>query len=262
MSRADALGATSSWVEITNTAGGAGDDPVVGADGEIGAVAEAIADHLRTAVAVVVRGLGVGDDHRRLEAVGRLLGTPSTNDVASPRSPVVHKVEPTRRPKIDGRGQPILSTTSQTFPCHSDDFLYRNPADLVLLQCVRAAACGGGRTLLAPAAEIVRLLPDATLDLMRAPVWPTEDGHDALLRGSGDDARLRYSVTKLNEGALPQPLVAARTEIEAAVAEATRALRLDPGDLIVIDNARTLHGRTSMRPRSGRLFYRMRVFTP
>lgn len=245
-------GAGQPWLETIDEAG-------AGADVDV--IAEEVAAHLRTAVAVVVRGFAEAHDHQRLEAVGWALGRPSTNDVASPQSPFVHRVEPTRRPKLDGRGQPILSTTTQTFPCHSDDFLYRDASDLVLLQCVRPAACGGGRTLLAPAKQILRQLPDETLRLMRAPVWPIERGHDALLRGTGDDIHLRYSAPKLDEGVLPDALMAARRQIEGAIAEATTALTLAAGDLIVVDNARSLHGRTSMQPRSGRLFFRMRVFT-
>ncbi|MBJ7470017.1 MAG: TauD/TfdA family dioxygenase [Solirubrobacteraceae bacterium] len=210
--------------------------------------------------AVLVRQFALSGDHRRLEALGRRLGTPSTNDVPNPQSPVVHRVEPMQVPERDRRGNPVLSTTTHTFPCHSDEFFSVTPADVIFLQCVRPASCGGGRTLIAPAREVTRRLSARTLEQLRAQVWPSEAGPSALLAGDAGDPRLRYNAGVLSRVKLSPELRATRDELHRAVERATAEIALGAGDLLIVDNTRVLHGRTSMKPGSRRLFLRMRAY--
>lgn len=214
---------------------------------------------LETSVAVLVEGFAPDGGHARLEALGRAIGAPSTHDVTNPESPFVHRVEPLSAPERDARGRLILSTTPRTFPCHSDEFFSSDPADLIFLQCVRPASCGGGRTLIAPARTITTQLSVRTLELMRAHRWPAPDEPAALLFGDAHDPCLRYHSAVLARAQMPWRQRIARRQLRAAVGRSTFELTLGAGDLLIVDNLRALHGRTSMQDDSGRLLLRMRV---
>ncbi|MFC6082589.1 TauD/TfdA family dioxygenase [Sphaerisporangium aureirubrum] len=139
---------------------------------------------------------------------------------------------------------------------HTDAQYHSRPEDVVCLFVVRPAA-DGGDTMLLTARDVVATLGrdpagEVALERLAQPVWtwtPPDvfTGKAAaavppmpVLPGDGT-VRWRRD----NLGPLRPPHAHAATVLESGLrrAPATR-LRQHPGDVIVIDNHRTLHGRT------------------
>ncbi|WP_433393080.1 TauD/TfdA family dioxygenase [Micromonospora sp. KLBMP9576] len=81
----------------------------------------------------------------------------------------------------------------------------------------------------------------------------------AVLEGDGEDPDVRVDFTSTS--ALDPRAAAAIDEFGQAVRSVCRTVELLPGDLVVVDNRITLHGRTSFRPRyDGRDRWLQRAF--
>lgn len=128
----------------------------------------------------------------------------------------------------------------------------------MLLLCLRADhdRTAGLRT--ACLREVLPLLPEATRDALFAPEFilrpPPSFGVDdtardpqPLLFGAVDDPDMRMAQIATTP-ATPRA-EAALAELAHAFDTAARTTRLTPGDMAVIDNRVTVHGRTPFRPR-------------
>jgi alpha-ketoglutarate-dependent taurine dioxygenase len=176
----------------------------------------------------------------------------------------VHRVEAAGGTVHDASGTAMLSTTTDAFDLHTDEAYLPAPARYLLLHCWRADEAGG-----------VNLLADIASVLPRLDPWAAEACHRVTFRWSALDApiltpvpgrawpRVRFnrkarvdrcagSAASDKERYLPETfLIAARA---AAV-----ACPLAPGDCLITDNWRVLHGRTGFGPQSPRLLKRVRV---
>jgi len=176
----------------------------------------------------------------------------------------VHRVEAAGGVVHDASGNAMLSTTAEAFDLHTDEAYLPAPARYLLLHCWRADEAGGANLLADVATVLPRLDPWAAEACFRvtfrwsaveAPIlaplpgraWPKVRFN---VRARAD--RCAGTAVSDKERYLPEAfLIAAR---EAAV-----ACPLAPGDCLITDNWRVLHGRTGFGPDSRRLLKRVRV---
>ena len=162
-----------------------------------------------------------------------------------------------------------LAYTSIELLAHSDE-PYRQPVPgIQMLHCIRNEAPGGDSTLvdgLAAANALLAEHPDWHAALVETEVeWRYDMGTDTVV-GRGHileyDRHGRYTQIRLNTK-LDEPIVRAGVDLNAFyagrrwLAEWTNdpahqvTFRLEPGDIMFMDNHRALHGRTAFDPSRG-----------
>ncbi|WP_336215016.1 TauD/TfdA family dioxygenase [Nonomuraea sp. LPB2021202275-12-8] len=217
---------------------------------------------------LVIRGLpGEGGAHT-LARLAKSLGRVDSTDVTAPDegNRLVHAVQARDEPIRDDHGFPILSTTNADFPCHTDDYFEANPSDLVILQCVHQASAGGD-SLAATVDDIIAHLDSATLDLLARPLFPSHFGLVPILQEHATEWRIRYNRVEIERSAqrltVPVQLecVGALDRLDRAIEQVKTRIALTPGDCLILDNHRVVHGRTAFERGSKRLFRRVKVYT-
>lgn len=208
---------------------------------------------------------GRGDEGAAL-AIASAFGVPSSRDGGT----AVRRVAPA--PLGDGT---TFSSWRGAAGLHTDSQYHSVPEPLVCMFVVRPAASGGLTRLLsaddAIAAVAGRPDGDELLALLAQPIWrwrmpqefaadptrPQDSPPTAVLDGEGT---IRWRSDNLAPG-LPAAQRAAAHVVGRCFDEAAGAiaLRLDAGDLVIVDNRRVLHGRTWFAD-SRRLLLRVRLW--
>lgn len=141
---------------------------------------------------------------------------------------------------------------------HNENAFHRHEPDYVLLLCLRADhdRTAGLRT--ACLREVLPLLSGASREALFAPEFvtapppsfPSENGArppQPLLTGASDDPDIRMATIATT--ALTARAQTALADFGEACNAVAHTARLLPGDLAVIDNRVTVHGRTAFHPR-------------
>jgi alpha-ketoglutarate-dependent taurine dioxygenase len=235
-------------------------------------LAEAVRAGIREVGAAVVRGVDVRHDEALLGVVA-LAGTPS--DVGNGGG-FIYDVTP--RPEGE---QVDVSSTDRRFPLHTDSTFLRAPHDVIALGCLAAPINGGGESHLMNvdvALAHIRARPggDDVVAALGEPAYPflvDVDGERVIaqlpiLRHDHVPVTVRYRddiIAKAGEAvsiALSARHSAALHTFEAALGDvslhAVRALR--PGDVLIVDNRRMLHGRTAITTGGHRVMRRIKAF--
>ncbi len=158
--------------------------------------------------------------------------------------------------------QQSISSKMRLFD-HVEMAFTRNRADYVLLLCLRQDHDGVAGTTLSSVDAILPQLDPATIAILREPRFKTTvDG--SFLRGTGRNDPIWIGPISVMSGSHEIPRLRADfAETKGLDDEAQEALdvlcdvaaqvavsiALTPGDLLVIDNHRAFHGRTSFAPR-------------
>jgi alpha-ketoglutarate-dependent taurine dioxygenase len=213
-------------------------------------------DLLATRGWAVVPSAGFSDGHTAdpgaVRAIAQRFGVPSSRDGGIDIWPV--------RP-VSRSATETFSRRAGTALLHTDAAYRPDPEPLFALFCVRPAADGGATRLLAATDALAGLDPRVARELRR-PVWrwvpPAVFGGGPgeprpVLSGGG--ARWRYDNLLASE---PRMAVAAafRDHIEAHRRVATLMLPAD--SVLICDNQRVLHGRTTFTD-AARLLLRVRL---
>lgn len=179
-----------------------------------------------------------------LEAV-RGWGIPSRRDGGSDVWPI--------RPRLLDQSA-TFSVRNGAAGLHTDAQYHQKPEDLVVICCVRPADSGGESTLLglSDVWEAIRTQRDSgdLVRWLRAPVW----GFEVPLEFGGGDGAARVPVLGESTIRWRRDNLRAERDVPAEqIADAFAAacessprkvvLPLGPGDAIVMDNRRVLHGR-------------------
>ncbi|MFD4658758.1 TauD/TfdA family dioxygenase [Kitasatospora sp. NPDC058444] len=144
---------------------------------------------------------------------------------------------------------------------HSENGFHPHPPDYVVFLCLRADHDGIAGMRVAGIRQALPLLTPAGREALFAPEFltapPPSFGPDAtseaqaeprpVLSGAAEDPDIRMA--QLVTTPLTPRATAALAEFGRACEATARTLRLTPGDLVVIDNRVTVHGRTAFRPR-------------
>ena len=219
--------------------------------------------------AVLIRNFGTGETNERLIKLAYSLGKPH-GGYSLPDHPLedglVFRVEVRGEGVMDPSGAVIYSTTCADIPCHTDGVNKPMPYDLALLHCIRQDA-SGGETVLVQLEEVIERLPPDALGLLREEGYPFAFGRAPIIAGEGKQMWIRYNAQETAYyGEAGAPLSPqhrhALAQLEAALAEpaAQERFHLSPGECLVIDNRRVLHGRSACPKGGRRLLKRIRLY--
>jgi alpha-ketoglutarate-dependent taurine dioxygenase len=129
------------------------------------------------------------------------------------------------------------------FPFHTDTAYWRDPASLLFLYCVDPGA-GSRQTLISDAWSWA--LPAAEQSLLRRSLWRVDRKHGTFLTRLASRTHaglnLRYDAHCMK--AIGSASVAAAAVIQERAAPHAVAVTWATGDMLIIDNRRTLHART------------------
>jgi L-asparagine oxygenase len=150
------------------------------------------------------------------------------------------------------------NTGSALLTFHNENAFHQHEPDYVMLLCLRAdhERTAGLRT--ACIREVLPLLTEATRETLFAPEFitapPPSFGTDnttsapqPLLFGAAEDPDMRMA--QIATVPLTPRAETALAELAQAFNAAAHTVRLTPGDLAILDNRVTVHGRTAFRPR-------------
>ncbi|MFE9913093.1 TauD/TfdA family dioxygenase [Streptomyces clavifer] len=145
---------------------------------------------------------------------------------------------------------------------HTENGFHPHPPDYVIFLCLRADHDQVAGMRVAGIRQALPLLTPDSREALFAPEFittpPPSFGPDAatseqgveprpVLSGAIDDPDIRMA--QLVTTPLTPRATAALTEFGRAFEATARTLRLTPGDLVIIDNRVTVHGRTAFQPR-------------
>lgn len=221
---------------------------------------------------------GSGDEELRARLLWfcRAIGHPTATDVVERQ--VIWEVTP--RKNVTVNHSPTITEHNEKAELHTDSSYKTEPEDLVVFLMVRSAK-RGGESYFVSGEQIVEMMSKSEKDklfltlLQRTPVpfrVPTsftkerrDDVPEWVLAPVLSDQRIRFRYDSIIEG-LDCAKEIAEAEVKPAIvrfrelAEALRPTRyqLNNGELIVIDNRFTLHGRTAFEE-STRLMLRVRL---
>jgi alpha-ketoglutarate-dependent taurine dioxygenase len=214
---------------------------------------------------MVVPEVDTGHDNVALLACANTLGSISRRALPHRSGLVerdgVQRVEALASPPADQFGKPLLSGHHAAFPLHSDESFAAQPCRYVLLHCWRADPAGAGASLLATRERIEAAVDDDTRQALQSlrfdyPFGPATTLSPGLLRYNRSEIE---SLLQRQELPLPRATRTWLDRFDAVFESAAESLVLAPGDLLLIDNHRTLHGRTAFAAGSPRLLKRVRV---
>jgi hypothetical protein len=168
----------------------------------------------------------------------------------------------------DSRDVILYSTTSSGFPSHTDGSGKPNPYDVVLLYCVRQDI-EGGESILITLDEVLKYLKTQTITTLRKTNFPVPFGMASLISGDKPNMWIRYNAEELSfYSRLRQReftenqknALADLAEVISDLESKQPKVRLAPGQCLVIDNKRSLHGRTAFSSNGDRLLKRVRLY--
>jgi L-asparagine oxygenase len=159
---------------------------------------------------------------------------------------------------VPGRESFSGNAGSALLTFHNENAFHQHEPDYVLLLCLRADHDRIAGLRAACLREVLPLLSQATLRALFSPEFitapPPSFGADGAKRapqpvlfGAPEDPDVRMATIATR--AVTERAAAALVDFGAACDDAARTLVLAPGDMAVLDNRVTAHGRTAFRPR-------------
>lgn len=174
---------------------------------------------------------------------------------------VVHRVESLETALIDRHGKEVLSTTSQEFRLHTDEFFSNRPADVVGLHCIRQSL-EGGESVFADVDEIVRSLHSEPICVLSQMQFPMGESFGPVLWREGARWCARYNPYELERhesgSLLTRAQIVALKAFEVRAVQSSVKLVLEKDECVFWRNPEILHGRTSFADRR-RLLKRVRL---
>jgi len=220
---------------------------------------------------VLIQNFGAGESNELLINLATSLGRPFTQCGLAGHpleDKMVFRVECCGDGIPDSRDVILYSTTHLGFPSHTDGSGKPNPYDVVLLYCVRQDTAGG-ESILITLDELLQSLKPESITTLRRKIFPVPYGTAPVISGEASDLRIRYNAEELsfyarlhrfefkeNQRRALADLAAAISVLEVKQPK----VRISPGQCLVIDNKRALHGRTPFSQGSNRLLKRIRVY--
>jgi Taurine catabolism dioxygenase TauD, TfdA family len=215
---------------------------------------------------VTVLGLPTDSAGNSLIRLASSLGKLSLGDVTAPDqgNPYVHNIQARAKPLRDSRGV-ILSTTSERFPCHTDDYFEERPSDLVFQHCIQPAITGGD-SVVATLSDILDVLPAEASNALMLSIFPSPFGLIPILELNNQSWTIRYNRIQMERAASKLDMIfsaevhAAIDQLDDAIAQTQRKLKLWAGDCLVLNNRTVVHGRTAFPQDSDRLLKRVKAY--
>ncbi|OUS27739.1 hypothetical protein A9Q98_09035 [Thalassotalea sp. 42_200_T64] len=147
---------------------------------------------------------------------------------------------------------------------HTDSSYMDNPHAILAFQCI-VADPNGGETILMAIDDIIDNISDTNKKLLSAKVFPFAKNKSSILaKDEYGEWNIRFYKTQLEQSlekpALAQKYLDAIGELEASIADEKHHFRtkMQPGDMILVNNLKALHGRSNIEAESPRVIYRVR----
>ena len=220
---------------------------------------------------VLITNFGNGESNKPLIDLATSLGRPHIQ-CGLPTHPVedkiVFRVECCGEGIRDSRNVLLYSTTHLGFPSHTDGSGKPIPYDVVLLYCVRQDQDGGKSTVVTLDDLMISLKPQS-IETLRTKSFPVPFGIAPVISGDGSDLWIRYNAEELSFYArlrrfeLTENQKNALADLAGSISSLEvkqPGVQISPGQCLVIDNKRALHGRTSFSPAGNRLLKRVRLY--
>jgi hypothetical protein len=202
---------------------------------------------------VLLGGLLFDEGNRLFVAINRAFGELVAPPYQKPRAQLVHYIQPST-------DIASLRGGSETERLHTDTADWETPVDLISMMCVRADHLGGGRSRILDVetvrGEVKCRLGRQTLELLEtemvpwrlAPYWGGGVKWRTVLTKSSMCWR-RYTIDLALEShgiRLSDTMSAALDAFEDVIASTARTVDflMREGELLFVDNARTVHART------------------
>ncbi len=220
----------------------------------------------------VVSGFPALDDANHFKSLARAVRVVASRTTGRPILEDAHvsftrvRVNTSVDPSGPNSDATRYSRTYQSLALHSDSSYLALPHELIAFQCITSDPAGGDSVLM-PIDDLLQKLDTATLDRLRAPVYPFGKGVYSILSGEPSDTRIRYYQAQLTQ-TQERTAVTLSTEHQDAISvlnttlaevDPAHQLRLTPGQIVFINNQKVLHGRTALSADSPRLIYRVRL---
>jgi L-asparagine oxygenase len=188
-----------------------------------------------------------------LLTVGRLLGQP-VGYLPENNGNVVQNIVPTR----EGADRQVSTSSSVNLAWHTEAAFHPHRPRFLLLFCLRGDPAA--RTTLCSVREVVDSLPLRTRALLASPLFRTR-ADESYVRAS---ARPLGRLTPVLGGDMSRPTLVfdadlmvgqsraaqeALDQLVAAIEASHTSVVLTPGDLLVVDNTVSVHGRSPFTPR-------------
>lgn len=158
-----------------------------------------------------------------------------------------------------------FSRTNQALAPHTDSSYLADPHELVAFHMIETGD-GGGETTIVPVEALLEVLLAKTQARLRDAIYPFGRGVQPILFGTDDRPRIRYYRAQIDSALADGATLEtegrdAIADLDARLAEMETALtfRLEPGDILLLNNKMALHGRSGFDPASPRLLHRLRT---
>ncbi|MFE9632765.1 TauD/TfdA family dioxygenase [Streptomyces sp. NPDC006463] len=159
---------------------------------------------------------------------------------------------------VPGREEFQGNAGSVLLTFHNENAFHPHRPDFVMLLCLRADPDGLAGLRTSCVREVLPLMDEQTRAALHRPEFRTApppsfgaaDGPaepHAVLTGAYEDPDLRVDMAATEP--LTERAAAALVELQLLFERTARTARLEPGDLAVVDNRITVHGRTAFSPR-------------
>jgi alpha-ketoglutarate-dependent taurine dioxygenase len=225
-----------------------------------------IVNELRRSGAVIVSDLPDEPHERALLALAQAIGTVRKQALlGASKGTYVFPIHVRQIPLKTPLGRDVASHSNGYFDWHTDEFFTLDPADIVLLHCVRPDRDGGGASLLCHIDDVTRKLKSDQLKKLQQPIYPHARGQANILQRQDGGWLIRYNRMLIQEEAGKQQKTihpeaqCALSALDAAIECSRKEIALSAGDCLIVDNLRVLHGRRAFNPKSTRLLKRVRV---
>jgi alpha-ketoglutarate-dependent taurine dioxygenase len=165
----------------------------------------------------------------------------------------VHEVTPTHEVLKDERGVAVRSTTTWPIPMHTDGYNAEVPPRVAILQVVRAGR--GGATTLCGVDESIAELEASSVRRLSEPIFPYTGGFTPILTRPQGHWMIRFNSYEIEEHlrrqhnsslVTPEHMSAFSELVDVLAARELlpgHLIHLQAGDVLLLNNARTLHGR-------------------
>ena len=205
-----------------------------------------------------------------LLAVAQLFGEPYAYK-AEKRGRLIHDVVP-----VPGREHSLSNEGAVDLDLHSEIAFLQFRPHCILLVCLRGDMRGEAKTTVASAMAICRHLGPEILAVLREPVYQIRDPQSfdsslgverwsepaPILIGPNSSPEICINFNGVRATTPPASRALEEVHCVLKLPGIVQSVRLTPGDMLVIDNRRALHGRTPFTPQfDGRDRWLRRCYT-
>ncbi|TAF63562.1 MAG: hypothetical protein EAZ55_13300 [Cytophagales bacterium] len=228
-------------------------------------------NHFENNAHKILQNLGIGNavliknvptqDNISLLSYCDILGVPSKATIRYPnlQDDFIHIVQDSQVPIKDKNDNIVISSTSQEFDLHTDEYFHSNPADYVLLHCIKADENNGGLSRICFLSKILDKIPEWLYQNLQEEIYPCRKKKTSILFTEKDRLKIKFNPYEILRDCENPIIENAVKELLNIAHQRMIHFALEEGDCLILNNKEVLHGRTAFSKNSGRLLKRVRL---